>query len=279
MVMQIRAQGQTQKIEGAWSAVVSEWQGRQKPTAVSTQLSPDEIAQIRAKDISQGVDQVRSARTNLFRWRNRHNQEAQLESKDRAGNSVPLSLLDRVLRIFQNVSFEVSNARIKYNREVGEQLKSIIEQHGGKSFTRTSGTPPVLLLASVPKGKEKKDLSMKTLIKKIDDLKERLEEGKGKRPDENKHASRVYRTQDHIVLYRVVNGKEETIEMSFRRAGKVDIFLNGSAKPQGSQWNDDAFRTAEAFLKGKDVTFTMRGKAEQKQDTYVVRKDTQSLLD
>jgi hypothetical protein len=277
MVMQIREQGRTRKIEGAWQSVVSAWEERQKPTASSKQLSKEDIRHIRAKDISQGVGEVRSARSNLFRWRNHHNQEAQLASKDREGKSVPLSLLDRVLKIFQNVSFEVSNARIKYNREVGEQLKSLVEQHGGKTFTRKEDTPTLLLLASVPKGKENTDLSMKTLINKIDDLKEKLESAEGKRSDQCKHAFRVYRSPDHIVLYRVVDGKEETIEMSFRRAGKVDIFLNGSPKPQGSQWNDDAFRTAEAFLKGKDVTFTMRGKAEQKQAQYVVRKDPRSL--
>ena len=145
-----------------------------------------------------------------------------------------------------------------YKTAIPEAFKSVVKEHGGKTFSKEQRLPKPLILAAIPKEKENKDLSMKTLIKGIKDLKQYMDHKKGHEPHRVTHSSQILVSDDHIVLQRVIGGKEEVLEMTFRRAGKVDIHINGKAKPEGSLWNDDALATATAFLKGKDLFFHKR---------------------
>jgi hypothetical protein len=272
----------------AWKAVVSDWESVRGPKGDPRALSGSDIVRITGleeldKRVKSAVSSIRSARRSLFSFREHFAQEADLKNKPDIDGKRIISaekrrpLLARLLGIFDGVAFNVSNVRKSYNEAVPENVKEIVRKFGGKTFTRDEKTPSALLLAAVPKGKEGKDLSIKTLMSGVDNLVAQLESGKLKYSGTARHEFRVVRSDNHLVLYRELDGVEQSIEMSFRRANKVDIFINGKATPNGSLYNDDALKTAEAFLRGKRLNFKGGTGQRQRFSEYVVVKDVEAL--
>ena len=272
----------------AWSSVLSEWESLQAPKKDPRALSGSDITRIsQLKELDQrvktAVSTVKSARTSLFEFRQVAAQKAELENRQEINGKriisieKPRPLLSKLLSIFEGVAFNVRNVRRAYNQAVPENVKQVVDSFGGKSFTRTDKTPSALLLASVPKGKEDKDLTLKTLLKGVDGIVEKLKDPKNPLSRGIKHEFRVIRSDNHIVLYREIDGVEQSIEMSFRRANKVDIFINGKPTPCGSLYNDDALKAAEAFLKGKKLNFKGGVGQTERFTEYVVVKNVDSL--
>ncbi len=272
----------------AWKAVVSDWESVKGPKGDPRALTGSDIVRISTlkeldNRVKSAVSTVRSARHSLFSFRAHFAREAELTNKaDVDGKRIITvekrrPLLVRLLGIFDGVAFNLSNVRKSYNDAVPENVKEIVKRFGGKTFTRDAKTPSSLLLASVPKGKEGKDLSLKTLMSGVDKLVQTLETAKVRYPEKMRHEFKVVRSDNHIILYRELDGVEQSIEMSFRRANKVDIFINGRATPSGSLYNDDALKTAEAFLKGKKMNFKGGTGKSQRFSEYVVVNDVNAL--
>jgi hypothetical protein len=271
----------------AWRAVVSDWEHVKGSTIDPRSLTKSDLSQLsRFKDldalVKAGVSKLKSAREALFSFRALFKIEAGLDREARPREKktdrshLQRPLLHQLKKIFEGVSFNVSNVRKSYNDIIPDKMKDIVDAFGGKTFKRDSKTPNLLMLASVPKEKENKDLSIKTLMNGVDSFVEKLEEAKKKYPEKFKHEFKVMRSEHHLVLYRVINGVEQSIEMSFRRANKVDIFIDGNDKPSGSLYNDDALKTAEAFLRGKNMNYRKRSEQPHYTD-YVVVKDIAQL--
>lgn len=272
----------------AWSAVVSDWESVKGPRRDPRPLTGSDIVRISGfteidKRVKSAVSSIRSARQSLFSFRAHFAREADLKNKPDIDGKKIISvekrrpLLARLLGIFDGVAFNVSNVRKSYNEVVPENVKEIVQRFGGKAFTRDAKTPNALLLASVPKGKEKKDLSIKTLMSGVDNLVRQLESPTVRYAAKMRHEFKVVRSENHLILYRELDGVEQSIEMSFRRANKVDIFINGKATPSGSLYNDDALKAAEAFLRGKKMNFKGGVGQRQRFAEYVVVKDVDAL--
>lgn len=272
----------------AWGEVLKAWDALKLPGTDSCPLSGSDVARLPElheidKRVKSAVSTVRAARRSLFEFRESAAAKADIEHrKEISGKRVisvekPRPLLTKLLTIFEAVGFNVSNVRRAYNQEIPDNVKDVVKSYGGKSFTKTPNTPSALLLASVPKGKEKADLSIATLVKGVDAIVAKLKDPGDRYCHTMKHDFRVIRSENHIILYRELNGVEQSIEMSFRRANKVDIFINGKPTPSGSLYNDDALKTAEAFLKGKKMNFTGGVGRPQKFKEYVVVKNLDCL--
>jgi hypothetical protein len=288
MAMERSTSSRGRSSDRAWKAVVSDWESVRGPKGDPRALSGSDIVRISGlaeldKRVKSAVSSIRSARRSLFSFREHFAEEADLKNKPDIDGKRIISaekrrpLLARLLGIFDGVAFNVSNVRKSYNEAVPENVKEVVRRFGGKTFTRDAKTPSALLLASVPKGKEGKDLSIKTLMSGVDNIVAQLESGKLKYSGTARHEFRVVRSDNHIVLYRELDGVEQSIEMSFRRANKVDIFINGKATPSGSLYNDDALKTAEAFLRGKRLNFKAGTAQRQRFNEYVVVKDVEAL--
>jgi hypothetical protein len=288
MAMDTARTNKARSSDRAWQSVISDWQSLKGPKGDPSAISKSDITRISGlkeldNRVKTAVSTIKSARRSLFDFREAAAQKAEREFRTEIdGKRIisvekPRPLLAKLFSIFEGVAFNVSNVRRAYNQAVPENVKQVVDAFGGKTFTRTDKTPSALLLASVPKGKEDKDLSINTLVKGVEALVSRLKDPKGRYAYTMNHEFRVIKGDNHIVLYRELNGVEQSIEMSFRRANKVDIFINGKPTPSGSLYNDDALKTAEAFLKGKKMNF--KGPAEQRQrfKEYVVVKDVESL--
>jgi len=271
----------------AWRDVVDAWEQPKTPAIDPRALTSSDLAKLpkfKSLDslLKAGVSKLKSARESLFSFRAVFRIERGMDRE--AGSNGGTThrgaerrpLLRQLKRIFEGVSFNVSNVRKSYNEVIPEKMKAVVDTFGGKTFKRDAKTPNLLLLASIPKEKEHKDLSIKTLMLGVDELVEKFERAKASHPERFKHEFRVMRNQHHLVLYRVVDGVEQSIEMSFRRANKVDIFIDGSEKPNGSLYNDDALRTAEAFLKGKTMNYNKRSERPRYTE-YVVVNDLNKL--
>lgn len=229
--------------------------GRERKPGVLSRREIDRIAISNENAIvTEATPRMRKLRKDFATARTEFKELAALGSKGKA------SLYQKTLMIFKGIGDELAKVRRYYYKKMHGAVQSIADQHAGKTFTRDNKTPPALLLASVPKGKEKKDLSMSTLVKAIDSYARFAPDCKG--------TAQV--TSDHILLVREKDGKTETLELTFRRPGKVDIFRNGQSKFAGSVWNDDALLLAQAFLKGKNIILSREPAKE-----YVVRRDLQ----
>jgi hypothetical protein len=161
---------------------------------------------------------------------------------------VVTSFFKSALRSFKCVQVEITSMADHFNRWITPALNELAKRFEGKVFKKTASTPRAILRASVPKGKENKDLSFSTLANEIRALPLKASP---LRPQ-------LVLEGNQILLCRTKNGITETLELAFRRPGKVDLYLNGSPKSMGNLWNDDALLAAKAFLSGKNFSLSKR---------------------
>ncbi len=149
----------------------------------------------------------------------------------------------------QAVSDKVSQIKRITERVVTPTLAPIRDEYRGRTFTRDAETPKELLLISVPSEKAGKVLSFDSLRITIDT-----------RAIGSKARCDISRGDGRIVLERVRDGVREQLEFSYKRAGKVDVYLNGERR--GSMWNDDVLNLADAFLADRAIPLERRKKSE-----------------
>lgn len=129
-------------------------------------------------------------------------------------------------------------------------------QHQGKTFEKTADTPKSLLLVSVPTEKVGKVVDFGVLKKRIGGF--CAVQGSRAAVLDDKGDARIVLTRNH-------NGKQETLEFSYRSPGRVDVYLNGVR--QGKMWTDEALKVAQVF--NKDMPFKFK-KEERTSNSYTI---------
>ena len=145
-------------------------------------------------------------------------------------------------------------------------IEEIRRAHHGKTFVPTKDTPQSLILAAIPTEKIRKKLP--THAELMIGVENYISSEKGCRAlvVENKRGERM-------VITRLNNiNEEETLEISYRRQGKVDITLTTkNGVTEKSLWNDDANHLATSFAAGKSIRFESK-----RYDQYTVAAPTAS---
>jgi hypothetical protein len=153
---------------------------------------------------------------------------------------------ERATKLERAISDNVSELKRLTERVVVPALTSIREEYRGRTFTRDADTSKALLLVSVPTEKVGKMLSFDSLRISVD-----------ARAIGSKATCDISRGEGRIVLQRTGNnGEREQLEFSYKRPGKVDVYLNGQRR--GSMWNDDALDLCDAFQAGRAIPLEKR---------------------
>lgn len=140
------------------------------------------------------------------------------------------------------ISAELSELRKVIERVIVPSLAGVREIFRGRTFKKTAETPKALLLVSIPTEKVGKIFSfdvLRTVTRA--------------RTQRSTLAKTVDGGDGRIILVRTLHGKEECLEFSYLRPGKVDVYLDG--KRQGGMWTDDAYNVVRAFSRGQELTF------------------------
>lgn len=156
----------------------------------------------------------------------------------------------QALELDRDISEKVGQIKRITERVVMSAAASVRDEYRGRTFTRDADTPKELLLISVPAEKVGKVLSFDSLRMTIDT-----------RALGAKAKCDISRGEGRIILERVKDGVIEQLEFSYKRAGKVDVYLNGERR--GSMWNDDALDLSDAFVAGRAIPLEKRKKSEQ----------------
>ena len=144
-------------------------------------------------------------------------------------------------------------------------IEEIRRAHHGKTFVRTRDTPQSLILAAVPTEKIKK---LPTHVELMIGITNYIDSKRDSRAHivESKLGERM------VIVRFNKNNEEETLEISYRRQGKVDITLTTkNGVTEKSLWNDDANHLATSFADGKSIRFESK-----RYDDYTVAAPTAS---
>jgi len=154
------------------------------------------------------------------------------------------------LRVSLEKELAQNIAQIKLFTEkvIQPKVDSIRRKFEGQTYVRTKDTPKALVLASVPSEKVGKIPSHGALITSV---KTHVE--KSQKP--NIKITDLHQDERITLSRRNKDGEVETLRISYRRPGKVDIELSGpNGLNMGSFWNDDAQKLAKAFTAGFGIT-------------------------
>jgi predicted DNA-binding transcriptional regulator len=157
---------------------------------------------------------------------------------------------ERINQVERSISESIGELKRITEHVVVPALSEVREEFRGRTFVRDDKTPKALLMVSVPSEKLDKFLSFDALKITID----------ARRSDPN-FVRELPRGDGRIVLERSVNGAKQQIELSYKRPGKVDVYVNGERR--GSMWNDDALDLAEAFIAGRSIPLVKRGRSRE----------------
>lgn len=158
---------------------------------------------------------------------------------------------ERATNLERAISDSVSEVKRITEHVVVPALTSIREEYRGRTFTRDEDTPKALLMVSVPTEKIGKMLSFGSLRISVDT-----------RAIGSKATCDISRGEGRIVLERKGDdGTVEQLEFSYKRPGKVDVYLNGHRR--GSMWNDDALELSDAFLAGRAIPLEKRQRSTE----------------
>lgn len=142
----------------------------------------------------------------------------------------------------------ITQIKLFTEKAIQPKVDSIRRAFEGKTFVRTKNTPEALVLAGVPSEKVGKIPSHGALITSV-----RTHVEKAQKP--NIKITDLHQDERITLSRRNKDGEVETLRISYRRPGKVDIELSGpNGMSVGSFWNDDAQKLAKAFTAGFGIT-------------------------
>lgn len=175
-------------------------------------------------------------------------------------------------QIEKTLAESLEGLREYFQKNVQPWLRHVWSSYGGKTFTVTPGTriPPLLKLASLPKEKEGKVISVEYLRTRIEQLATRSSPCKFKVA---KHGGPL-----GITMTRQIGDSAlATLRFEQRRPGVVNVYLNDKRMVfQGknvSLYTDDALKLAEQFSRGaKSMTVRQGGFTE-----YVIGSEAMFL--
>jgi hypothetical protein len=148
----------------------------------------------------------------------------------------------------RELAANIKQIKLFTERVIQPKVDKIRQRFEGKTFTRTEHTARPLVLAGVPSEKVGKIPAHATLLSTLADHVENL----------NSPCVRVTAAyaDESLTITRVLkSGEKETLRISYRRPGKVDVEMSGPNGMQlGSFWNDDALKLGKHFAAGRNLT-------------------------
>lgn len=159
-------------------------------------------------------------------------------------NDIETDRIDLEKQLAQNIS----QIKLFTEKVIQPKVDSIRQKFEGKTFVRTKETPKALVLAGVPTEKVGKIPSHGALISSVKTHVEKAQKPNVKITD-------LHQDERITLSRRTKDGEIETLRISYRRPGKVDVELSGpNGLSVGSFWNDDAQKLAKAFTAGFGIT-------------------------
>ena len=149
----------------------------------------------------------------------------------------------------ENIQLKISEKVLKLKTIHEDSLKEIENkirnEHAGKIFKITAKTPEILKRLAIPS--DKSSMSYSSLRAAIET----------KVSKKDTHIKIEQPSSERTIIHRQRADKTwESLELSWRRTGKVDVILNGSVI--GNLYNDDALKGAAAFIKGSPVSLKQK---------------------
>lgn len=147
----------------------------------------------------------------------------------------------------EGIQLKISEKVLKLKTIHEDSLKEIENkirnEHAGKIFKITAKTPEILKRLAIPS--DKSSMSYSSLRAAIET----------KVSKKDTHIKIEQPSSERTIIHRQRADKTwESLELSWRRTGKVDVILNGSVI--GNLYNDDALKGAAAFIKGSPVSLS-----------------------
>lgn len=148
----------------------------------------------------------------------------------------------------RELATNIKQIKIFTETVIQPKVDAIRRKFEGKTFVRTEDTPRPLVLAGVPTEKVGKIPSHATLISSIVAHVKKLDTSSVKvtsiHEDESIQITRLNKRHE-----------QETLRISYRRPGKVDVEIVGpNGVQKGNLWNDDAQKLADAFSAGLNLS-------------------------
>lgn len=150
-----------------------------------------------------------------------------------------------IQRAQARVSESLKQLREHSDVKVKPIADEIRKRYEDKTFVRTAETPRALVLAAVP-------TELKHLDHDFDYLKSQLR-ALVKQSEGALQLIKGLGDQRIVISRKGQYGNDETLELAFRREGKVTVFLNG--KEMGGMWNGLAVNAAKKFAAGEEPRF------------------------
>ena len=148
----------------------------------------------------------------------------------------------------RELAANITQIKLFTEKVIQPKVDKIRQNFQGKTFTRTDNTPRPLVLAGVPSEKVGKIPAHATLLSHLAEHIEKL-----KSP--NVRVTAAYADESLTITRITKNGDKETLRISYRRPGKVDVEVSGPDGMQlGSLWNDDALKMGKCFAAGLNFT-------------------------
>lgn len=136
------------------------------------------------------------------------------------------------------ISSRVKAVKEIHTRFIRDEERAVRRQFRGRTFVANPQTPKVLTQVAIPEGKAFVSFTkLRSLInQEMGDLGSRIR--------------MICPSSERIILYRQRPNKSwDSLELAWRRPGKVDVVRNGVEL--GNLFNDDALLAAKAFAQGK----------------------------
>ncbi len=150
-----------------------------------------------------------------------------------------------IQRAQARVSESLKQLREHSDVKVKPIADEIRKRYQDKTFVRTAETPRALVLAAVP-------TELKHLDHDFDYLKSQLR-ALVRQSEGALQLIKGLGDQRIVISRKGQYGNDETLELAFRREGKVTVFLNG--KEMGGMWNGLAVNAAKKFAAGEEPRF------------------------
>lgn len=148
----------------------------------------------------------------------------------------------------QAISSRVKAVKEIHARFIRDEERAVRRQFRGRTFVANPQTPKVLTQVAIPEGKAFVSFTkLRSLInQEMGDLGPRIR--------------MLCPSNERIILYRQRPNKSwDSLELAWRRPGKVDVVRNGVEL--GNLFNDDALLAARAFAQGKRFSLKERAQA------------------
>ena len=148
-----------------------------------------------------------------------------------------------IAEVQKKISDKVLELKKLHKDHLRQEEHTIRQKHSGKCFVMDNNTPEILKRVAIPESKT---------VMSYETLRTSLEKNLNK---SNPKIKIECPSAERTIIYRQRSDKSwETLELSWRLPGKVDVIKNGVVL--GNLYNCDALKGAQEFIKGHNINLT-----------------------